>query len=81
MLSPAVRTLKQLSATLARNFCVIERLDEHLKRSPICFDLNQHLQIRRIVQDVAGDVTALGFACSIEDVMLIWLTRLVPTED
>lgn len=52
-------------------------LREHATEPSEDLDLNPHLSIKHYCQQIAEQVTQLGFTCSTEEVMLYWLTVAV----
>lgn len=68
---------KHSTVSFARCAGIQYLLEEHLKLNPLEWDMNHHLQVAKIAQEVAGEMVASGYECSSEDVLLVWVSQLV----
>lgn len=75
----------QLSEDFVRSALIRDQLETNLSINPLNakndYDLNPHLTLEKICQDVAHKVFCFGISCSKEDVMLFWLTTIIYSDD
>lgn len=73
----AAHQLKNEYAALAQTMCILHFLEKYLTPQfweDASYDLNPQIAIRHVCEFVAADATKESFACTTEDVMLLWLT-------
>lgn len=69
--------LKDDYAEVAQSMCILHFLGKYLTPQfweDASYDLNPQIAIKYVCEFVASDATKASFACTTEDVMLLWLT-------